>query len=108
MIKKISIIGIAVILVFPFSCREKSSAPVRRTLSGHIAAVGNAPFVKLVLRDAEGNTYEIAPEDRERLKGRQGEFITVEADVHTLTMKTADGKYTRKIKQLKAVTPLMK
>lgn len=102
--KKFTIPLVILLLTGTFSCREKSSAPVRRVLSGHIAAVGNEPFVKLVLRDREGNIYEIAPDDRERLKRHQGEFITIEADVHTLKMKTADGKYTRKIWLIKSIT----
>jgi len=87
-----------------FSCHEEPTGPVRRTLSGHITAVGNAPFVKLALRDREGGTYEIASDEREKLKALQGTFVTVTADVHTLTMKTADGKYTRTVRVLRNVT----
>ena len=60
--------------------------------------------MKLVLRDREGAGYEIAPDEKEKLKGLQGAFVVITADVHTLEMKTADGKYTRTVRVLRNIT----
>jgi hypothetical protein len=90
------------LFIFP-DCREKDSVDRSLTLRGRFAAVGGAPFIKLVFRSDDGASYEVAPTEAEKYKNMQGAHLVLEGRVSSLVLKTVDGKYTRKILTLSEI-----
>jgi hypothetical protein len=99
----------ALALLVPFilaCCSTQPAGSERVFLKGHFAMTGNAPFAKLVFRAENGVSYEVIPGEAKKLAVRQGDLISIEADMTETKLETADGKHSRAVRMIKNITVL--